>query len=216
MVGIEIGGLLISDDRSRRFREMPVDPNPVECDIHRILVHPARPGRIVIANGIVGVMSSVDDGLTWTKSSMPAHAEYPDAITMDPGNPDRIYLAVGDGWPPHWYKRGRARGKLLRSTDGGESWERMLGGLPNGQRALFSALTIESTPSGTNVFAADTDGQIFESDDGGDSWSIIAETAPVSKGEFYRALVKDRIKLANVDDLVVSDAAARRFAGVIP
>jgi hypothetical protein len=55
---------------------------------------------------------------------------------------------------------------------------------------------------------------VFESNDNGDNWSIIADVAPVSKGEFYRALVKDRIKLANVDDVTVSKAAADRFDSV--
>jgi len=211
MVGIEIGGLLVSNDFGSSFAELPVDPNPVECDIHRILVHKDRPGRIIVANGIVGVMSSQDGGRTWTKSAMPQHSEYPDAAVIDPRNPDLIYLAVGDGWPPHWYDRGRARGKLLRSRDAGKTWERLLGGLPNGQRALFSALTMEAWNGGSALYSADTDGQVFESKDGGDTWTIIADVAPVSKGEFYRGLVKDRIKLANVDDLVISDAAAMRF-----
>ena len=32
-----------SDDFGESFTELPVDPDPRECDIHRILVHPARP-----------------------------------------------------------------------------------------------------------------------------------------------------------------------------
>ena len=211
MVGIEIGGLLISKDFGASFTELPVDPNPVECDIHRILVHKDRPGRVIVANGIVGVMSSDDGGRNWTKKTMPPRSDYPDAMVLDPLAPDVVYLSVGDGWPPHWYERGRARGKILCSHDGGETWKRLLGGLPDGQRALFSALSIEASPRGSMLYAADTDGQVFESTNGGENWSIIADVAPVSKGEFYRGLVKDRIKLANVDDLVLSDSAAKRF-----
>jgi hypothetical protein len=79
---------------------------------------------------------------------------------------------------------------------------------------LFSAITVEAWPGGSALFAVDTDGQVVESRDNGDSWSIIADVAPVSKGEFYRALVKDSVKLANVDDIVVSAAAAARFANI--
>jgi hypothetical protein len=53
----------------------------------------------------------------------------------------------------------------------------------------------------TRFYCRRRDGQIFESRDGGNSWTIIADVAPVSKGEFYRALVKDRTKLGNVDDV---------------
>jgi hypothetical protein len=49
--------------------------------------------------------------------------------------------------------------------------------------------------------------------DEGESWTIIAEVPPVSKGEFYRALARDRGKLA-VDDIVVSNSATERLAKV--
>ena len=58
MVGIEIGALLVSHDFGATFSELEVDGNVAECDIHRILVHPERPDRIIVANGIVGMMSS--------------------------------------------------------------------------------------------------------------------------------------------------------------
>ena len=47
-------------------------------------------------------------------------------------------------------------------------------------------------------------------------WTIIADVAPLSKGEFHKALVKDRVKLANIDDLIFSKAASRRLAGFKP
>jgi hypothetical protein len=80
---------------------------------------------------------------------------------------------------------------------------------------VFSALTIEARPDGFALYAADTDGQVFESLDGGDSWSVIADVPPVSKGEFHRALVRERGKLANVDDIVVTESAAKRLASVM-
>ena len=214
LVGIEIGALLVSKDFGESFTELKVDPDPVECDIHRVLVHPDRPHRLIVANGIVGVMSSNDDGATWRKNPMPPHADYPDAIVVHPDQPDTVFLTAGVGWPSHWYEIGKARGKIARSRDGGNTWQRLLGGLPNGQRALFSALTIEAWPGGCALYAVDTDGEVFESTDEGDNWTIIAEVPPVSKGEFYRALARDRGKLA-VDDIVVSKTASERLAKVV-
>lgn len=214
LVGIEIGALLVSKDFGETFSELVVDPDPVECDIHRVLVHPDRPHRLIVANGIVGVMSSDDDGATWRKNPMPPHADYPDAIVVHPEEPDTVFLTAGVGWPSHWYEIGKARGKIARSRDGGNTWQRLLGGLPNGQRALFSALTIEAWPGGSALYAVDTDGELFESTDEGDNWTIIAEVPPVSKGEFYRALARGRGKLA-VDDIVVSKTASERLAKVV-
>lgn len=211
LVGIEIGALLVSDDFGESFTDLKVDPDPQECDIHRVLVHPSRPDRLIIANGIVGMMNSEDGGKTWRKIPMPPDADYPDAIVIHPDQPDLLFMSAGVGWPLHWYERGRARGKIFRSPDAGKTWHRLLGGLPNGQRALFSALTIEAWGGGTALYAADTDGQVFESIDGGDNWTIIADTAPVSKGEFYKGLVRDRVKLAGVDDIVANAKATQRW-----
>jgi photosystem II stability/assembly factor-like uncharacterized protein len=210
-VGVEIGSLQVSDDFGQSFIELPVDPDPRECDIHRILLHPARPDRIIIANGIVGMMASEDGGATFSRMKMPADANYPDAVVIHPDQPDLLFMSAGVGWPVHWYELGRARGKIFRSRDAGKSWQRLLGGLPNGQRALFSALTIEVHAGGYSLHAADTDGQVFESVDDGDSWTVIADVPPVSKADFYKGLVRDRVKLANVDDIVASPTAARRW-----
>jgi photosystem II stability/assembly factor-like uncharacterized protein len=209
--GVEIGSLQYSDDFGQSFTELEVDPDPRECDIHRILVHPARPQRIIIANGIVGMMASEDGGKSFARMKMPAHANYPDAVVIHPDEPDLLFMSAGVGWPVHWYEIGRARGKIFRSRDAGKSWERLLGGLPNGQRALFSALTIETHGQGYGLYAADTDGQVFESLDAGESWTIIADVPPVSKADFYKGLMRDRVKLANVDDIAASPTAARRW-----
>jgi Sortilin, neurotensin receptor 3, len=211
LAGVEIGSLQVSDDFGKSFVELPVDPDPQECDIHRILVHPDRPDRIIIANGLVGMMTSEDRGASWRKNPMPAGANYPDAVVIHPEQPDLLFMSAGVGWPPHWYELGRARGKIFRSRDAGQTWERLLGGLPNGQRALFSALTIEACQGSWSLHAVDTDGQVFESTDGGDTWTIIADVPPVSKADFYKGLIRDRVVLANVDDIVANPTATKRW-----
>ena len=211
-VGIEIGALLVSDDCGKTFRELPVDPDPRECDIHRIMVHPKRPKRIITCNGIVGLMTSEDGGASWRKNDMPPDVNYPDPIVVHPDDPDLVFVTGASGWPPNWYKRGRACGTIARSRDGGKTWQRLLGGLPDGQRAVFGALTIEAWDGGYALYAADTDGQIFESRDGGERWTIVADVPPVSKGEFYKALVRERGRLANIDDLSFTEAATKRVA----
>lgn len=203
LVAIEVGAVLASPDGGETFEELPVASDPSGCDPHRILVHPDRPGRIVLASGL-GVMISEDDGRTWQAGATPEDLDYPDPMVMNPRDPDQIFVGGGTGWPPHWYQRGRAMGRIVRSCDGGKTWQRLLGGLPDGQRAVFGAMTIVADGSGTVVFAGDSDGQIFESRDGGERWTIIAELAPLSKGDFHLALAKGRKRIAHVDDIKFS------------
>jgi photosystem II stability/assembly factor-like uncharacterized protein len=211
-VGIEIGALLRSRDGGKSFEELKIDPDVGECDVHRILIDPRRPGRILIANGLVGLMRSDDNGATWHKDGKLPEMDYPDAYVMHPDDPDLLFVSAAVGWPPHWYKLGRARGKIARSRDAGKTWERLLGGLPDGQRALFSAMTIAADDQGWSIFAGDTDGQVFESRDGGERWSMIADLPPLSKGDFYRAMAKGRAPIANLDDMAFNAKATERIA----
>ena len=138
LVGIEIGSLQVSTDFGESFVELKVDPDPQECDIHRILVHPERPEphhhrqRHRRHDGERGRRQDL------AENEDAAEANYPDAIVIHPDQPDLLFMSAGVGWPVHWYELGRARGKIFRSRDAGKTWERLLGGLPNGQRALFS------------------------------------------------------------------------------
>lgn len=209
-VGIEVGALLTSDDGGESFSELPVNPEPSEVDIHRIGLHPARPDRLLVVTGW-GPLISEDGGATWGPGGELPKIDYPIPLVIHPDDPDLIFTAGGEGWPPQWYGRGRSLAKIARSRDGGRHWERLLGGLPDGQRATYSALSLESFEGGFNLFAADTDGQMFESLDGGDRWRIIGETAPVSKGDQHRGLAKGRPRLAGVDDLVFRGPALERL-----
>lgn len=211
-VGIEIGALLVSDDGGKSFSELPVHDDPSEIDIHRILVHPDRPDRLIVANGLLGLMESQDRGRSWQKLPEPPRMHYPDAIGLDPERPDTLIVSAAVGWPPHWYKTGRGQGKIAISHDAGRSWTRLFGGLPDGQRPIFSGLTAGTAGGALRLYAGDTDGQIYESRDGGEHWSVIADIAPVSKGDFHKALAKGRPPLADLDDMAFNAAATKRLA----
>ena len=199
LVGIEVGALLRSHDQGESFEELPVDPDYTEIDIHRLLVHPDRPKRIVAATGW-GLKISTDQGSTWQRLDA-AGINYPDAMVMHPDDPDFMIVAGAVGYPPNWYKINRARPRIARSNDGGKTWDRLLGGFPNGQRAAIGAMTLAASSDSTSIFIGDTDGQVFLSEDKGESWKIIYETGAVSKGEHYRGLMKGRPPMADLDEL---------------
>jgi photosystem II stability/assembly factor-like uncharacterized protein len=208
-VGIEVGALLRSDDGGASFSELPVNPDVSEVDIHRLALHSACPDRILAATGW-GMIASHDRGRTWSAAAPLPGIDYPIPLVVHPDDPNLMFVAGGEGWPPNWYRIGRSRAKIARSRDGGRSWQRLLGGLPDGQRATYGGMALDTWDGGFAVYAADTDGQIYESDDAGEHWSVIAEAAPVSKGEQYRGLAKGRPPLVGTDSLVFSGAGQRR------
>jgi photosystem II stability/assembly factor-like uncharacterized protein len=211
-VGIEVGALLRSDDGGATFSELPVNRDVSEVDIHRLALHPKRPERIIAATGW-GMIASDDRGASWRKGEPLPGIDYPIPLVAHPDDPDLLFVAGGEGWPPNWYQLGRSRAKIARSRDGGASWQRLLGGLPDGQRPTFGGLALEAWDGGFALFAADTDGQIYQSDDGGERWSVVAEAAAVSKGEQYRGLAKGRPPLVGTDSLVFAEAGQRRISG---
>lgn len=210
LVGIEVGAMLRSTDAGASFTELPVFDDVSDIDIHQILLHPARPDRCIVATGW-GLRISEDRGATW-RDLPAAGLNYPDGLVAHPTDPDLLFVAGAPGYPPNWFAINRSRSMILRSRDGGRSFERLRSGLPSGQRPSFGAMTLAAWDGGYAVYAGDTDGQIFETRDGGESWEIIFETGAVSKGEHYRALAKGRPMMTDLDELVFGAKGAHRVA----
>ena len=197
---------------AQSFTELPVDPDPQECDIHRILVHPARPDRIIIANGIVGMMSSEDGGKSFAADEDAGRGELsgrrsssiPTSPTCCSCRPASAGRCTGTSLAAR-AARFSAAATPARPGSGCSAACR------TASARCSARLTIEARPDGYSLHAVDTDGQVFESLDGGDSWTIIADVPPVSKADFYKGLVRDRVKLANVDDIVANPTATKRW-----
>ena len=111
--------------------------------IGRVAVHPTNPDIAYVAalghvwgpNKERGLFKTADGGKTW------ACVKYIDENTgfvdvqMDPSDPDTLYAAA---WPVRRdafaggspVKQTGATGGLFKTTDGGKTWDRMAGGLP--------------------------------------------------------------------------------------
>lgn len=106
---IEVGSFLISRDGGQQWSVVSSLPGH---DLHRTVIHPAKPGRLLVATGQdtgvyrggFGVYLSEDDGQTWQSANAGlAHRLYAeDAVAFHPANPDVAFLAAADGIPPHW------------------------------------------------------------------------------------------------------------------
>jgi photosystem II stability/assembly factor-like uncharacterized protein len=150
----------------------------------------SNPGGGSMTYGGTGLYRSRDRGDTWELAGLPTSGAF-GRIVVDPTNPQRVFAAaVGNIFVP-----GGERG-LYRSTDGGDSWERVL----EGDNARTGAVDVAMDPSDPDhLLAALWDRQrfpthreysgagsgLYRSTDGGDTWDrvdAITMPDPVDNG----------------------------------
>ncbi|WP_116127346.1 WD40/YVTN/BNR-like repeat-containing protein [Lewinella sp. IMCC34183] len=133
-----------------------------------------------------GMWKSIDAGKTWEQIGLP-ESRHVGRIRIHPRDPNVVYVAVmGD-----LYKDTEERG-VYRTTDGGESWERVLfanagaGAVdlsmdPANPRVLFaSTWRIRRTP-----YSLESGGEgsgLWKTTDGGDNWTEITGNKGLPKG----------------------------------
>jgi len=122
---------------------------------------PTSPGAVNSG----GIFRSTDAGLNWSASSagLPAATIY--SLTMDPGNPARMYA-------------GTARG-IARSADGGSTWDPAIQVAPADEFsgmapgiAVGAVYSVAVNPAAPLIVYAGTDQGVFKSLDGGVNWAL--------------------------------------------
>ena len=112
--------------------------------IARVVTHPADPNIVYVAaqghlwgyNRERGVFKTTDGGKTWRKlaGGLPNddHTGAGD-LMMDPANPQILYANMWERIrKPYTFESGGPNGGLYKTTNGGESWTKLGGGLPAG------------------------------------------------------------------------------------
>ena len=88
-------------------------------------------------------------------------------------------------------------GCAFRSIRGDELWTKTSRKFRRAKNVLVLALLSEGhaclfSKSACGLYLGDTDGRISESLDFGETWKTIAQTGPVSKGDHYRLIGRQR------------------------
>jgi hypothetical protein len=164
-VGIELGGLMYSDDGGETF----TDHRPgAERDVHTLAWHPEADGRAYEAGG-GGAAWSRDGGWSWEPAESGRSHRYCWALAVDPDEPERWYVSAAHG-PRQAHGGGPAAAGLYR-WEGAGPWETIGAGLPQPLDAMPYALG----SSADGLYAALADGRIYHSGDRGDSWEELPE-----------------------------------------
>jgi photosystem II stability/assembly factor-like uncharacterized protein len=119
--------------------------------------------RRVFASTDKGLHVSADDGESWQLHTLDSPSNYTRAVVPRAGHDGTLFITNGDGPPGSW-------GRLYRSRDKGEHWERA--NLPGEvDSSMWSVATHPADP--TLLFASACLGQIYRSSDGGESWTAL-------------------------------------------
>jgi photosystem II stability/assembly factor-like uncharacterized protein len=195
--------------------------------VTRIIVHPedsdvvwvAAQGPLWSKGGDRGIFKTADGGRTWKKVLGGGEWTGASSLVIDPRDPDVLYAAT---WQHHRtvaaYMGGGPESGIHRSTDGGETWEELTEGLPEGNMAKIGLAVSPQNPD--VVYAAielnRRQGGVFRSTDRGSSWEQRSEAVSGATGpHYYQELYAsphafDRLYLVDVR-IQVSDDGGTTF-----
>ncbi|MBV9775103.1 MAG: hypothetical protein JO040_14215 [Gemmatimonadetes bacterium] len=184
-------GVYYSPDAGRTWRFAGL---PEVGQIPRIAVDPQDPehalvaalGKVWVPNAERGVFSTRDGGRTWRKVLFVNDTTGAVDLTFQPGNPRVVFAATWQmrRFPWELVDGGPGSG-IWRSTDGGDTWTRLRGGLPEGIVGRIAIGIAPSNPSHLYAVVESRAGTLYESTDAGDHWRLVSSSRGYSVRPWY-------------------------------
>ena len=159
--------------------------------IGRIAINPQNSQQVfVAASGLLfgknaerGIYRSNDGGQSWTQVLFISDSTSAIDVVIDPLNPSAVYAAMWERIrTPGARIAGGITSGIFKSTDGGESWDQLLNGLP-APSPTVGRIGLSIAPSNPQVLYAiyaDHPGYfagVFKTTNGGSSWSQVNDGA---------------------------------------
>ncbi|MBT8299905.1 MAG: glycosyl hydrolase [Maribacter sp.] len=198
--------------------------------ISKIIVHPddsdvvwlASQGPLWSSGGDRGLYKTTDGGKTWNQTLKVNEWTGVTDLVIDPRDPNILYAA---SWQRHRnvaaYMGGGPGTALYKSTDGGETWNKLETGLPKGD---MGKIGLAISPMQPDVLYAAIElerrkGAVYRSTDQGGSWTKMSDTVSGGTGpHYYQELIAsphvfDRLYLMN-NNALISEDGGKTFVGM--
>ncbi|HUX74138.1 MAG TPA: hypothetical protein VMV25_09645 [Steroidobacteraceae bacterium] len=198
---------------SRHIAAIVVDPQNAD------VVYAAAQGNSWMPGGDRGVYRSRDGGKDWQRVLFVNDTTGAHDLSIDPKDPQVLYAAMWDNRRFPWTIRSGGPGSgLWKSTDGGDTWQRLHRGLPT----LMGNTAVSVSPVDPDRIYAMIEavhGGVFRSDDAGGTWRRVNGDAGMrDRGWYYTRIFADPLKENTVyvlaNSVVKSTDGGTTFRGV--
>ncbi len=186
-IAISAAGVFRTDDGGTTWRpanrglvspfSLPDPDAEVGHCVHRIALHPSRPG-VLFMQKHWDVMRSDDGGDMWKEVSGNLPTDFGFPIDVHAHEPETIYVVPIKSDSEHFPLQGTLR--VYRSRSGGNDWEPLTKGLPQKDcyvNVLRDAMAVDSMDK-CGVYFGTTGGQVYGSANGGDTWRTLIRDLP--------------------------------------
>lgn len=173
-------GVYRSDDDGATWRYLGLRETG---QIGRIRIHPSDPDIAWLAatghpfgpNPERGVYRTRDGGESWENVLFVSDSTGAIELLMNERDPDEIFAAMWRAERKPWTMISGAReGGIYRSRDGGDSWEKLAGGLPSGLIGKIGIAQARSDPGRLYaIIEAEPGSGIYRTLNGGDDWTLV-------------------------------------------
>lgn len=184
-------GVWKSTDAGKTWRFMGLRESGA---IGKIAVHPTNPDRVYVTalghpfgrNPERGIYRSRDGGATWDHVLFLNDSTGAVSISMNPANPDELFAGMWRAERKPWTMiSGGPEGGVYRTRDGGDTWTRLAGGLPQGIVGKVGVTVSPANPRRVWALVEADSGGLFRSEDGGDTWRRVNSEDRVRSRPFY-------------------------------
>jgi photosystem II stability/assembly factor-like uncharacterized protein len=172
-------GVYRSTDAGKTWQHIGLDETG---QVARIRVHPKNPDLVYVAalghifgpNEERGVFKSNNGGSTWDKVLFVNDRAGAVDLVMDPSNPRILFAAIWEAERKPWtLESGGDSSGLFRSKDGGDSWDELTEGMPEGIKGRIGVSVSAADSNRVWALVEADEGGLFRSDDGGDNFKLI-------------------------------------------